>query len=90
MSTTCATVLFDERGSKIARISVLDCDMSPVWRQMVIKISVSNDFLSTFVNSIKVFECHLSGVINLSEVLSILFTDQQYNLSTNISSQNIS
>ena len=47
----------DERGYKIARNSVFDCHLSPVGRQMVIKNSVSNDFLSTFVDSIKVFDC---------------------------------
>ena len=29
---------------------------------MAIKNSVSNDFLPTFVDSINVFDCHLSGV----------------------------
>ena len=29
---------------------------------MAIKNSVSNDVLSTFVDSINVFDCHLSGV----------------------------
>ena len=33
-----------ERGSKIDRNSVLDCYLSPVWRPMAIKNSVSNDF----------------------------------------------
>ena len=27
-------------------------------------MAVSNDFLSTFVDSVKVFDCHLSGVIS--------------------------
>ena len=40
-----------ERGSKIARNSVFDCHLSPDWRQMAIKNSVSNNFLSTFVDS---------------------------------------
>ena len=42
-------------GSKIARNSVFDCHLSPVGRQMAIKISVSNYFWSTFVDSINVF-----------------------------------
>ena len=44
----------DERGSNIARNGVFDCHLSPVWRQMAIKNSVSNGFLSTFVDSINV------------------------------------
>ena len=53
----------DERGSKIARNSVFDCHLSPVVQQMTIKNSVSNNFLFTFVNSIKVFNFRRSGVI---------------------------
>ena len=34
----------DERGSKIAKISVFDCHLSPVRRQMAIENSVSIDF----------------------------------------------
>ena len=34
----------DRRGSKIARNSVFDCHLSPIWRQMAIKNYVSNDF----------------------------------------------
>ena len=34
----------DERGSKIDRNSVFDCHLSPVWQQMAIENSVSNDF----------------------------------------------
>ena len=47
----------NECGSIIARNSVSDCHLSPVWRQMAIENSDSNDFLSTFVDSINVFEC---------------------------------
>ena len=36
---------------------------SPDGRQMAIEKSVSNDFLSTFVDSIDVFDCHLPGVM---------------------------
>ena len=55
----------DKCGSKIARNSVFDCHLSSVWQQMAIKTSVSKDFLSTFVDSINVFDCSLSGVILL-------------------------
>ena len=34
----------DERGSKIDRNSIFDCHLSPVWQQMVVENSVSNDF----------------------------------------------
>ena len=43
----------DDLGSKFARNSVFDCHLSPIWQQMAIKNSVSNNFLSTFVDSIK-------------------------------------
>ena len=33
----------DERGSTIARNSVFDCHLSPMWRQMAIKNTVSID-----------------------------------------------
>ena len=42
----------DERGSKISRNSVFYCYLSPVGEQMAIENTVSNDFLSTFVDSI--------------------------------------
>ena len=48
-------------GSNIDRNSVFDCHLSLV--------SVSSDFLSTFVVSIIVFNCHLPGVILQSIVL---------------------
>ena len=50
---------------KIARNRVFDCHLchlSPVWRQMSIESSVSNDFRTTFVDSIHVFCCCHSGV----------------------------
>ena len=59
-SKTLLTV--DERGSKLARNSIFDCHLSPVGRQMVIENSVSNDFGSTFVDGINVFERRLYGV----------------------------
>ena len=61
----------DERGSKIARNSVFDCHLSPVRRQMAIKNSVSNDLLSTFVDSINVLDCQLSGVLQLLMFMNI-------------------
>ena len=47
-------------------------------RQMAIKNSVSNYFLSTFLDSINVFDCHLSGVYmqqmyKADNILSIRF-----------------
>ena len=57
----------DERGSIIARNSVFYCHLSPVGRQMTIENSVSNDNWSTFVDSINVFDCRLSGVSSALE-----------------------
>ena len=54
----------DEHGSKIVRNGVVDCHLLPVWRQMAIENSVSNYFLSTFLDSIGVFNCRLPGVIS--------------------------
>ena len=59
-SKTLSTI--DERGSKIDRNSVFDSHLSPVWRQMAIENTVSIDFLSTFLDSIGVFDCRLPGV----------------------------
>ena len=42
--------------------------LSPVGRQMAIKNSVSNDFLSMSVDSIGVFDCCLPGVITVSKL----------------------
>ena len=50
----------DECGSKIARNSVFDRHMS---RQMAIKNSFSSFYLSTFLNNINDFDCHLSGFL---------------------------
>ena len=52
----------DKHGLKIDRNSVFDCHLSPAGQQMTIENSVLNDFGSTFVYSIDVFDCHLSGV----------------------------
>ena len=52
-SKTLLTV--DERGSKLARNSIFDC-------QMVIENFVCNDFGSTFVDGINVFQRRLYGV----------------------------
>ena len=55
-SKTLSTI--DERGSKIERNSVFDCHLSPVWRQMTIKNSVSYDF---YLDIMGVFDCRLPG-----------------------------
>ena len=55
----------DERGSEIATTSVFECHLSPVGRLMDIENFVSNFFLSTFVDSIDVFDCRLSGAVSL-------------------------
>ena len=60
-----ALLTIDERGSKVARNSVLDCHSSPVGRQMTIENSVYNDFRSMFVDGINVFDWRLPGVINV-------------------------
>ena len=60
------------RGSKIARNSVFDGHLSPVGRQMAIENSVSNDFfLSSYVDSIKIFDCRLPGVKMVPDIFSI-------------------
>ena len=55
----------DKCGSKFARNSVFDCHLSQVGRQMANKNPVSNNFLSTFADTINIFDWHLSGVILL-------------------------
>ena len=54
----------DERGYKIARNSVklFDCHF---WPQMATDKSVSNDCRSTFVDSMNIFDCPLSGLRNI-------------------------
>ena len=49
-------LIIDECGSKIARNSVF------FGLEMAIENSVSNDFSSTFVDSINIFDCRLSSV----------------------------
>ena len=56
-----------DKISKIGRNSVFECHLSPVGRQMAIKNSVSNNFLSTFVYSIYVLDCRLPGVLLLNQ-----------------------
>ena len=53
----------DECGLKIARNSVFDCHLSPIWRQMAIENYVSNDVRFMSVDSINIFDCCLSGVM---------------------------
>ena len=52
----------DGCGSRIDRNSVFVCHLSPAWRQMAIKNTVSIDFWSTFLDSIGIFDCRLPGV----------------------------
>ena len=59
----------DEGESKIDRNSVFNCHLSPVWRQIAIENTVSIYFLSTFLDSIGIFDCRLPGV-----VLVLLYT----------------
>ena len=49
-------LIIQECGSKLTKNSVFDCHLSPVGRQMAIENSVSNDFLSKFVDSIDIFD----------------------------------
>ena len=71
----------DKRGTKIVRNRVFDCHVSPIGWQMAIKNSVSNDFWSTFVDSIDFFACHLPSVISIHWIygvkLSGLFLNEQ-------------
>ena len=55
----------NEYGTKMARNSVFDCYLSSVSQQMAIENSLSIDFLSTFVDNIDIFDCHLPGVMIL-------------------------
>ena len=75
-SKTLSTI--DERASKIDRNSVFDCDLSPAWRQMAIENTVSFDFLSTFLDSIGVFDCRLPGVMYVSSPSKPLSQSQEY------------
>ena len=54
-----------ECGSKIATTSFFYYHLSPVMRGRAIEYSVYNYFWSTFVDSIDVFNCRLSGVVSL-------------------------
>ena len=49
-------------GSKIARISVFDCYLLALWLIIAMEKSVFNEPRSTFIDSINVFDCHLSSV----------------------------
>ena len=60
----------DERRSKLVRNRVFDCHLSPVWRQMAIKSTVSSDFLIRVRRLIKrVFDCSLPGVMKVESVV---------------------
>ena len=64
----------DKCGSKIDRNNVFDCHLSLVWQQMAIENSVSNDFWSTFLDSIAVFDCRLPGVFTIQVEIATGFT----------------
>ena len=61
----------NERGLRIARHSVFDCHLSPDRPQIAIKNSISNDFWSTFVDSINIFDCRLPGVLMRPPLIQI-------------------
>ena len=71
----------DELRSKIARNSVFNCHLSPVWRQTGDngKLLLIN-FLSTLVDSIKWNNCRLSGVnlisLHCAHEESIMVSDE--------------
>ena len=48
---------------KLLETAFFDCHLLPISQQLAIENFVSNDFLSTFIDSINVFDCHLSSVI---------------------------
>ena len=70
------TLTIDKRGSIIDRNCVFDCHLLPVGRQMAIKNSASKYFLSTFANSINVFDCNLPGV--LLQTIDIIIINNEY------------
>ena len=52
--------IIDNRGSKIYRNRPSSI---AIWQQMAIESSVSNNFLSTFLDSIGEFDCCLPGMV---------------------------
>ena len=60
----------EEHRSKIEINSVFDCHLWPAWQQMTIENSVSNVFLPTFVHSINIFDCRLTGVGKVCMIIS--------------------
>ena len=44
------SILSQNKDQKSLETRVFDCHLSPYWRQMAIKNTVSSDFLSAFVN----------------------------------------
>ena len=52
----------DERRSKIVRNRVFDCHLSPNWRQMTIKNTVSSDFDPRLI-VLSVCNCRLPDVL---------------------------
>ena len=67
----------DKHISKIDRNSVFDCHLSPVGRQMAIENTVFIDVLSTFRDSIDVFDCRLPAVMTPSLLLVLYIIDHQ-------------
>ena len=51
-----------KQSTNLDQTSIVDCHLLLLWRQMPIKNTVSNN-LSTFLDSIGVFDCRLPGVI---------------------------
>ena len=58
--------IIGERRSKIVRNRVFDCYLSPDWRQMAIKNTVSSDFWSGSSIVKSFFDCRLQDVYLLS------------------------
>ena len=55
-------ILSTNVDKKITRNRVFDCNLSPDWRQMAIKNTVSRDFDPCSPTVKSVFDCSLSGV----------------------------
>ena len=51
--------------------TVFDCHLSPYWRQMSIKNTVSSNFHSHSSIVKSIFDCLLSGVVKLARKLTI-------------------
>ena len=60
---------------------MLDLPFVAIGRQMAINNSVSNDFLSTLVNRINIFNCRLSSVITVFQEKIVQRSQYQEGLS---------